>query len=163
FSAVSLGLIFQNFTAYVRRFTDSVTDPLTGLPNVRHLLSHAAQEIARAERDGTPLTVLLVDLDGFKSINDSYGHAAGDAALRLVGECVQHSIRVYDTCARYGGDEFVAVLPNCDLADAQGRAVGLQEAVKALGFQPKAETVGLSVSVGVASYPDDGTTFEALL
>ena len=163
FSAVSLGLIYQNFTAYVRRFNDSVTDPLTGLPNVRALVSHAAQELARSQRDETPMAVLLVDLDGFKAINDSYGHAAGDVALRQVGQCVQHGVRVYDTCARYGGDEFVAVLPNCDIVDAQRKAAALEAAVAALAFQPKAELVPLKISVGVAAFPEDGSTFEELL
>jgi diguanylate cyclase (GGDEF)-like protein len=163
FSAVSLGLVYQNFTAYVKRFSDSVTDPLTGLPNVRALMSHAAQELARAQRDDMPMAVLLIDLDGFKTINDTFGHGAGDVALRQVGQCVQHGIRVYDTCARYGGDEFVAVLPGCDIVDARRKAAALEAAVAALTFQPKGDAVPLKISVGVAVFPEDGDTFEALL
>jgi diguanylate cyclase (GGDEF)-like protein len=163
FSVVSLALTYENFNAYVTRFTDSVTDPLTGLANVRHLLAQAAQELARSKRDGSPMAVLVVDLDGFKAINDSCGHNAGDAALREVARCLQQSTRVYDVCARYGGDEFVAVLAGCDLDDAMRKASALRSAVASLRFQPKSEPVSLAVSVGVAVFPEDGDTFETLL
>lgn len=163
FSVVSLALTYENFKAYVTRFNDSVTDPLTGLSNVRDLLNHASQELARSRRDGSPLTVLLVDLDKFKSINDTYGHSAGDAALRQVAQCMQQSIRQYDVCARYGGDEFVAILPGCDVEDARNKGAMLQAAVAALTLPGKSERVPLSISVGYATFPGDGGTFEDLL
>ncbi len=163
FSLVSLALTYENFKAYVARFTDSVTDPLTGLPNVRHLLNQAAQELARSRRDESSMALILVDLNGFKLINDTYGHRAGDAALRQVAHSLQQSLRSYDICARYGGDEFVAVLPGCDVNDALSKAATLRASVAALEFQPKSAIVPLSISVGVATFPEDGTTFEELL
>src|SRR5262249_37608629 len=163
FSIVSLALTYENFKAYTTRFTDSVTDPLTGLANVRHLVAEAAQELARSKRDGMPMAVLVVDLDGFKAINDTYGHHIGDTALRAVGTCVQQSTRLYDVCARYGGDEFVTVLAGCDIEDAMRKASALRNAVAALQLQAKSDTVSLAISVGAAVFPEDGDTFEKLL
>jgi diguanylate cyclase (GGDEF)-like protein len=164
FALVSLALTYENFNAYVTRFTDSVTDALTGLPNVRYLTGHAAQELERARRSGSSLALMLIDLDGFKSINDTYGHHAGDVALRDVGASLQQSIRSYDLCARYGGDEFVAVLPGCGIDDARRKAAALQSAVAALAFEPKPGVKApLRISAGVAIYPADGESFDALL
>ncbi|HEV3061675.1 MAG TPA: diguanylate cyclase [Vicinamibacterales bacterium] len=164
FALVSLALTYENFNAYVTRFTDSITDALTGLPNVRYLTGHAAQELERARRSGSSLALMLIDLDGFKSINDTYGHHAGDVALREVGASLQQSIRSYDLCARYGGDEFVAVLPGCGVEDARRKAAALQSAVATLAFEPKPGVKApLRISAGVAIYPADGESFDALL
>jgi len=164
FALVSLALTYENFKAYVARFTDSVTDPLTGLSNVRHLLSHIGQELARSHREASPLAVILLDLDGFKSINDTYGHRAGDLALRQVAQSLRRVTRSYDMCARYGGDEFVVVLPGCSLELARRKAQTLKRAVAALKCEPKGGVmVPLRISVGVALFPVDGDTFEPLL
>lgn len=163
-AVVSLALSYDNFKVYVTRFTDSVTDPLTGIPNMRYLISQFTQELARSQRTRSSLALILIDLDGFKAINDSYGHRAGDVALQAVAQCLQQSIRPYDICARYGGDEFVAVLPGCDLDDAWNKAVALQDVVTALTCEVKrGVVVPLRVSVGAALFPADGESFEQLL
>src|SRR5437867_2689728 len=98
--AAPLALVHQNFIACVGRMTDAITDPLTGLPNQRFMTEHATRELARARRNGSKLTLAVMDLDGFKSINDFEGHAAGDAVLRAVAERLRYSIRSHDLCAR---------------------------------------------------------------
>jgi diguanylate cyclase (GGDEF)-like protein len=164
FALVSLALTYENFKAYVARFTESVTDPLTELSNSRHLLAHVPHELARSARHGESLAMMIIDLDGFKSINDTYGHRVGDSVLREVARCLKQSTRSYDTCARYGGDEFIAVLPGCGLEDAEHKAEALRDAVSALACQPKGGiVVPIRVSVGLAVYPDDGDTFDELL
>jgi diguanylate cyclase (GGDEF)-like protein len=164
FAAASLAVTHDTFKTCVARFADSVTDPLTDLPNLRYLITHGGQELARATREGVSLAFVLIDLDGFKSINDTYGHRAGDRALRQVAECLLQSVRTYDICARYGGDEFVIVLPGCGIEDAQSKAAGIQNAIATLECEPVAGvTAQLRASVGIALFPDDGDTFEALL
>jgi diguanylate cyclase (GGDEF)-like protein len=164
FLAIALALTFYNLQAYRDRFTDSITDPLTGVPNLRFVLLHATREMARAVRSQTSLALVLTDLDGFKWINDTYGHATGDTALRRVARCLQASMRSSDVCARYGGDEFLIVLPNCGVAEAQRRAHELQEAVGAIPVGGAAESdVFLSISVGTAVLPNDGESLEQLL
>jgi diguanylate cyclase (GGDEF)-like protein len=163
-AVASLVMTFENFRAYVTRLTESVTDPLTDLPNLRYLHQHGAQELARAWRTGTPLAILLIDVDAFKSINDTYGHHAGDVALRHVGACLQTALRTYDICARTGGDEFVGVLPGCSLESAQRKAAALETAVTLVTFEPRAGVKApLRISVGIAMFPADGDSLQQLL
>jgi diguanylate cyclase (GGDEF)-like protein len=162
--AMALWSTFQNLRAYLARFNDSVTDPLTALVNQRFIVPHAAREIERARRDGTKLAIMVADLDGFKSINDTYGHAVGDNVLRQVAQCLQQFSRSCDVCGRHGGDEFIVVLPVCDKAGAERRGRELQAAVSGmrLAFAPTFN-VSLGVSIGTAVFPDDAETFERLL
>ena len=162
--AVALWSTFQNLQAYLARFNDSVTDPLTGLLNQRFVLPHAAREIDRARRNGTSLAVMLVDVDGFKSINDTYGHAAGDGVLRQLAKCLQNMSRSGDECARHGGDEFLLVMPDCSVAGAEKKGQELQAAVGAIRLASVPSFSGpLQVSVGTALFPDDAETVERLL
>ena len=98
-----------------------VSDPLTGLPNTRFMFMHLTRELARAERLKSEVSLLVMDLDSFKDINDTYGHHVGDRALREVAAVLRAAIRPYDICVRYAGDEFIAVLSGCGRAEAERR------------------------------------------
>jgi diguanylate cyclase (GGDEF)-like protein len=164
FTLAILALTYERLYAYVEGLSESVTDPMTELPNLRYLRRHAPQEIDRASRDGKPLAVLMIDVVDFKSINDTYGHRAGDVALREVARCLQSSVRSYDICARYAGDEFVILLPGCEADEAQDRAAALQRSIADARFEPMAgTTAALEISVGLSVFPNHGATFDELL
>ncbi|GBF06782.1 diguanylate cyclase/phosphodiesterase with GAF sensor [Deinococcus aerius] len=138
-------------------------DALTGLPNRLMLLDRAEQALRQADRRGTPVGMLVLDLDGFKVINDSLGHAVGDALLRAVGERLSHVLRAEDTVARFGGDEFVVLLPELrGTLDAANVALKLQETLRE-PFQVRSHTLVTNCSVGISLYPADGRDAEALL
>ncbi|MGE5200269.1 MAG: diguanylate cyclase [Rhodospirillaceae bacterium] len=142
----------------------SLTDVLTGLPNRRYLDRHLAQEFARVRRHGGQVSVLVLDMDGFKQINDEFGHQAGDSALREVSQVLRASLRVYDVCARFAGDEFVLVLGDCDAAQAERRRTDLQRAIAAIWVEPvPGRIVALSVSIGAATFPDDADTIDGVV
>ena len=138
-------------------------DELTGLPNRALLLDRLRLALARAERSGLPVAVALIDLDGFKPINDTLGHDAGDALLRKVATRLLGLLRKSDTTARLGGDEFVLVLP--DVGGVTGATAVAQRVVLALArpFELGAQSVRIGASVGVALFPLDGTDEESLL
>ena len=159
--AASLAILHRNYQACLARMNDGITDELTGLPNKRFAVDYIERELARVHRSGGRLTVALLDMDGFKRINDISGHIAGDRALRHVGNCLGRTLRASDLCARYGGDEFLLVLPGCGRADADRRIAELQAEVRISGREMQF-CAELSVSAGVAVFPEDGTSFEAL-
>ena len=159
--AASLALLHRNHQACIARMTDGITDELTGLPNKRFAVDYVQRELARMTRTGGKLTLALLDMDGFKRVNDIGGHAAGDRALRHVGACLSRMLRVTDLCARYGGDEFLLVLPGCSGPDAQRKIESMQAEITATGREAQFEAE-LSVCAGIAVFPEDGTTFEAL-
>ncbi|HWZ96302.1 MAG TPA: MASE1 domain-containing protein [Candidatus Dormibacteraeota bacterium] len=136
----------------------SVTDPLTGLPNYRLLLERMDAEIKRYGRTGRPFSILLLDLDGLKRINDAFGHIAGSRALCRVAEVLRLHCREVDTPARYGGDEFALILPETPFEQACQVAERISER---LANDPEAPRI--SASVGVAEYPNDGHTVEHIL
>jgi diguanylate cyclase (GGDEF)-like protein len=136
---------------------------LTGLPNRRALFQHLARELSRAERLKVPVSVIVLDLDDFKVINDTCGHRAGDRALREVGTALRAGIRPYDACVRYAGDEFVVVLSGCGREEADVKRRELQEAVAGIAFEVDSKPFPLSISAGIAVYPEDAETNEALL
>jgi diguanylate cyclase (GGDEF)-like protein len=138
-------------------------DPLTGLPNRVLLQDRAQQALHRAERSNTRVAVMFIDLDGFKTVNDTYGHATGDALLRRVAQRLQQALRKQDTVARLGGDEFVAIVPEIETRD-EAAAVG-NKLMAALGKPLQINDVPLSVSgsIGIGLYPDDGRSAEDLL
>lgn len=138
-------------------------DPLTGLPDRRTLLDHFVQATATARRHGARCALLFIDLDRFKDLNDGFGHAMGDAVLKLVATRLTSAVREIDTVCRYGGDEFVAVL--AELGDPADAAMVAQK-LAAVISEPAdidGQPIHLSASIGGAIYPDDGDTFDVLL
>jgi len=138
-------------------------DPLTGLLNRREMSRVLDEELQRARRYQRPMAVLWVDFDHFKDVNDTYGHAAGDSVLRAISRLLLGSVRSVDSIGRFGGEEFVIVLPEMDLEEAQETAERLRRKV-AEEPQPlgNGEEVPLTISVGVAVYPDHGQTASTL-
>jgi diguanylate cyclase (GGDEF)-like protein len=142
----------------------SLTDTLTGLPNSRFMFMHLTRELTRADLLKSEVAFLVMDLDSFKDINDTYGHHVGDRALREVGNALRASIRPSDICVRYAGDEFIIVLSGCDAAEAERKRLSLQRTVDKLRFEARpGEILPLALSAGAAIYPHDGDSYEALL
>lgn len=139
----------------------STVDGLTGLYNRSYFFSALEREIARGDRSGRSFCLVMLDLDDLKAVNDRFGHIAGDQALRGVAEIVRGSVRKIDTAARYGGDEFVALLPETDPTGGWVVAEKIRLTVTEQGL-PGADP-GPTVSVGVVSYPADGRSADALL
>jgi diguanylate cyclase (GGDEF)-like protein len=136
----------------------AVTDPLTGLSNYRRLISVLEAELDRSRRTQRPFSVVLLDMDGLKIINDQYGHLTGSRSLVRIGKILRNHCRAIDTAARYGGDEFAVVLPEAG-KDIASRVVSrIRERLSAEPERP-----ALSVSAGVAAFPEDGDTPERLL
>lgn len=136
----------------------AVNDELTGLANYRWLMNNLEAEVRRAHRMGEAFTILLLDMDGLKQINDRFGHLVGNRALCRVAECLRASCRVTDTVARFGGDEFALVLPETSETGARQLASRIADLLVAGDERPR-----LSVSIGIAVYPRDGATAETLL
>jgi diguanylate cyclase (GGDEF)-like protein len=143
---------------------EATIDPLTGLYNRRHLEQVLKREISFAQREGHAVGIILLDLDGFKQLNDTLGHAAGDAALCAVGEFLRSRLRAYDTACRYGGDEIVVVVPGADAAAAGALAEQLRAGIEQLVVgEAGAAGPRLTASLGVAAFPAGGTAADALL
>jgi two-component system, cell cycle response regulator len=142
----------------------AATDPLTGAANRRQFIEMVDAEIMRARRGGAPFSLLALDLDHFKAINDSYGHLVGDEILRgFVQRCLD-AIRPYDGVARVGGEEFMVLLPQVALGVAQTIGERIREAIANGGFGGQAgKPVALTVSIGVSQYGRDGDTLDAIL
>ena len=156
--------VIYNSMVFEQTQEDSLTDPLTGLPNTRFMFMHLTRELARAERLKSEVSLLVMDLDSFKEINDTYGHHIGDRALRDVAGVLRAAIRPYDICVRYAGDEFIVVLSGCGGEEAERKRVELQSAVDNLLFEPRpGRALPLAISVGAAIFPHDGDSYEALL
>lgn len=155
-----LGLAIANLQLRDRLRNQSIRDPLTGLFNRRYMEESLDRELHRAARHQVPVGVLMIDLDHFKEFNDSFGHESGDLALCKVAEAFVSNLRGEDIACRYGGEEFVLVLPGASSDDARMRAEAIAQRVRALPVLAAADggaTRPLSVSVGVASYPADGS------
>jgi diguanylate cyclase (GGDEF)-like protein len=143
----------------------SITDALTGCWNFRYLSMSLAREIERATRFSRPLAVLMLDLDLFKLVNDTYGHARGDAVLREFASRIIEQVREVDTLARYGGEEFVLVLPETTPEGAAMLAERICTAVRRdpFGADSDEEPVHVTVSIGVAAFPRHGASPATLM
>lgn len=141
---------------------NAITDPLTGLYNRRFLLEHLEREIARAERSHGILSVVLMDLKGFKNVNDRLGHPVGDSVLVRTARVIRESLRAIDAGCRWGGDEFIVVLPNTDLITAFAVAERVRKRVSASAL-PVATGLTMGVHYGTAAFPTDGKTVDFLL
>ncbi|MEW6387063.1 MAG: sensor domain-containing diguanylate cyclase [Thermodesulfobacteriota bacterium] len=142
----------------------AIRDPLTGLFNRRYLEETLEREIHRVNRKGTKLGVLMLDLDHFKGFNDCYGHEAGDALLRALGSYLKRSVRADDLPCRYGGEEFILVMPEISQEIALDRAETIREGVRLLQIQHNGQRLtDVTVSIGVAIFPDHGDTWESAL
>jgi diguanylate cyclase (GGDEF)-like protein/putative nucleotidyltransferase with HDIG domain len=156
--------VIYNSMVFEQTQEDSLTDPLTALPNTRFMFMHLTRELARASRLKSEVSLLVMDLDNFKEINDTYGHHVGDRALREVAAVLRTAIRPYDICVRYAGDEFIVVLSGCGGEEAERKRVELQRAVDALQFEARpGKMLALAISVGAAVFPHDGDSYETLL
>lgn len=129
----------------------STHDLLTGLANRRLLSERLRGELERSLRSETSLTVAMVDIDHFKHINDAYGHDIGDRVLQAIATAMQDSVREYDLCGRWGGEEFLLLLPATDRERGQGVVERVQAAVQAMAFPDLQPALKVSVSIGVAS------------
>lgn len=142
----------------------ALTDPMTGLPNSRSLQIEFDKEVTRASRTDSSFQLLVLDLDGFKSVNDTYGHKTGDNMLKEVGRVIREQLREYDFLSRYGGDEFVAIIPETNLADIKRLKRRIVEAVSNFVMPVNDEAfAGVGISLGSASYPSQGETFDELI
>lgn len=142
----------------------SIRDPLTGLYNRREFMRLLTEEVERVRRYRHPLTLMMLDLDFFKRVNDTYGHPAGDAVLKGVARTIREELRTVDTVARYGGEEFAAILPETPWPEAKAAAERICRVVRGRQLAVSgAETIQVTVSIGLAVFPNDADSEQALL
>jgi diguanylate cyclase (GGDEF)-like protein len=158
------GMALSNLKLREALREQSIRDPLTGLYNRRYMEEVLKQHLRRVTRHLHPLGMIMIDIDHFKSFNDSNGHAAGDALLRALGEFLQRRIRGEDVACRYGGEEFILIMPEATLEAANQRAELLRQGVKGLRVSDGGQTFGgVTLSIGVAIYPQHGRTIDSIL
>ncbi len=150
-------IVIENAQLYTQATIRANTDGLTGLYNHRHFHERVEQEIARGSRFGTIFSLIILDIDLFKTYNDIYGHLAGDRALRKIAEHIKESIRSIDLAFRYGGEEFTIILPETRLDDAYNVAERIRKTIET---SMPSKTLPLTISLGIASWPSDGVTKE---
>ncbi|MGE3539640.1 MAG: diguanylate cyclase [Candidatus Tectimicrobiota bacterium] len=159
-TALALANVHLRQTLHIQ----STRDPLTGLFNRRYMEESLAREIHRAVRHEQPIGVLMLDVDHFKRVNDVYGHDAGDTLLQALGHLLRTNSRAEDIACRYGGEEFLLILPNAPLAVMQQRAEHLRVTCKHLRVQHRGQTLApVTLSLGIAVFPEHGATCEALV
>lgn len=143
----------------------ALTDPMTGLPNARSLQMQFEKEVARASRKETGFHLLMLDLDGFKAVNDNFGHKAGDKLLKEISKVMREQLRDYDFLARYAGDEFVAIVPETGNEDIRELSRRIEKAVYdfALPIDGEEKFARVGVSLGAACYPRQGETLDQII
>ena len=159
----TLGERLGEIEALQQRLADlAIRDSLTGLYNRRYLEHTLDQELARAGRLKYPLALVMLDIDHFKRLNDSYGHLAGDEVLKVLAQMLRDCLRIGDVACRYGGEEFVLVLPGMPASAVYERAEQLREAFAGLLLPHREQTLQVTVSAGIAMFPQDAATAEGL-
>jgi len=142
----------------------AISDPLTGLYNRRYLSEFLPRELVRSGRSATPVAVMLIDLDHFKRVNDSFGHEAGDIVLKAVAALLKGKVRGSDIACRYGGEEFALILPEADVTAAERRAEDIRLAIAGLGLSYAEKPMGqITASFGIALFPDHAGDTDTLL
>ncbi len=161
----AIAIMNARFHDLVRR--QAITDTLTGLPNRRAFNDRLDEEIRRSNRYHHPFSLLMIDLDGFKKVNDNFGHPTGDLTLQVVANCLQRAVRDTDFIARYGGDEFTLILPETLKSQAQVLKAKIAEAISRCKMPwengQQGLKITLSLSVGVSCYPEDAKNAEGLI
>jgi diguanylate cyclase (GGDEF)-like protein len=162
--ASQVGLSVANIRLREALRDQSIRDPLTGLFNRRHLEEMMERETRRAVRALHPLGVIMLDLDHFKKFNDTHGHDAGDTILRETSSFLVKSVRAEDIVCRFGGEEFVVILPMADLKATRARAERIRSKLRELTVLHQGRTLGtITASIGVATLPDHGTSPKSLI
>lgn len=141
----------------------SETDDLTGLDNIRAFNNILDHEISKSQRYSQPFSLLMLDADGLKDINDNFGHEAGDRLIKAMAETIQTCLRESDTLARYGGDEFIALLPQTDQENAIEAGERIRRAIENTSFDMSGSQVKSTISIGLATFPDQADNINELL
>ncbi len=141
----------------------AIRDPLTNLFNRRYLEETLDRELSRASREEYPVCIIMIDLDHFKRINDTHGHEAGDLVLKAIADILAEQSRRGDFACRYGGEEFVIVMPNVTLETAYQRAEELRQSLNLLSVPYEYYRLSVTISMGIACFPEHGQTREAIL
>jgi len=157
-----VALSMENALKYSQAENSATNDYLTGLPNARALFLQLDREVARCQREASNMAVIVCDLNGFKQVNDQYGHLEGDKTLKIFANLLQEACREYDFVARMGGDEFVIIAPNMTPDAVREKAIRMNALAQQAGRQVCGQNV-LSLSLGAAFYPQDGLDPEKLL
>lgn len=161
--AAHLAAIWRIHELIERLETQALVDELTSLWNRRYIFSHIEDESKRVARYGGTFSVAMIDLADFKSINDRFGHGTGDTVLRSVGTFLAESSRECDVVARYGGDEFLLMMPNTDREGAEALLERLRRKARDTGFPSVPPSVSVGLDFGVASFPEDGMSFASVV
>ena len=160
-SAAAIALENSRLLGEVQRL--AITDELTGLHNRRHLYELSEHELRRARRRQEPVSAIMLDIDRFKSINDTYGHALGDSVLRALADCCRRNVRDHDILGRYGGEEFVIVLPATDLPAARNVAERVRRCIAGEAIPTEQGDLRITISAGVATYDGGDPDVAALI
>ncbi len=156
-------VIIENIELYLKTKQMAITDEMTGLYNYRYFRKRLIEEINRSSRTGRKFSILMVDVDHFKKLNDTYGHQEGDMVLRGFADILRRSVRPMDIVARYGGEEFAVILTEFDLRANPHRAEAIREAIEKHTFRGKRFRIkGVTASFGVSVFPEDGTSPDEL-
>jgi diguanylate cyclase (GGDEF)-like protein len=159
-----LSLALANLKLRERLQEMSVRDPLTGLYNRRYMQETLEREIKRALRDSKPIGIIMLDVDHFKSVNDTHGHDAGDLVLKTLARFLGNSLRGEDVACRFGGEEFVLIMPGLCLKDSEAKAEKMRREIEnTLRVQYLDKSLSITVSIGVAAFPEHGGRADPLI